>query len=329
MAKTLDVYREWLQIKETARPLDHYQILKLKQFEDDTAKIREHYRKLNAHVRKFAAGEYAKESQELLNELAKAMLCLTDASRKRDYDASLGRKISGDDRRPSMEELLLASKAVDADQMAKARSFSKAVGVEIRDALMQQKLVKPDLVMPAYAESIGLPFLDLNDFAIDESLVRRVPATIARNHSCVPVLIDANQLLMASPNPIDPHVEEELRLRFSMPVRSVLCLPASVNELINKHYSRETIEAEKAAGGPAATLGDGGQGGRAAPVPDTPEAAKQRKMISLMSFNFSFVAYQVVMAVLGRSGWGIFFLGFPLAAVVGGSVWMYLNSHRK
>jgi hypothetical protein len=330
MAKTLDVYREWLQIKETARPLDHYQILKLKQFEDDLAKIREHYRKLNAHVRKFSSGEFAKESQELLNELAKAMLCLTDASRKRDYDASLGRKVSGDDRRPSMEELLLASKAVDADQMAKARNFSKAVGVEIRDALLQQKLVKADLVMPAYAESIGLPFLDLNDFAIDESLVRRVPATIARNHSCVPVLIDANQLLMASPNPIDPHVEEELRLRFSMPVRSVLCLPASVNELINKHYSRETIEAEKAAGVPMPSGGSAGAAvAKAAPAPDTPEAAKQRKMIALMSFNFSFVFYQLVMAVLGRSGWGIFFLGFPLAAVVGGSVWMYVNSHRK
>ncbi len=92
MAKTLDVYRDWLQIKDPARPLNHYQILKLKQFEDDAGKIRENYRKLNAHVRKFAAGEFAKQSQELLNELAKAMLCLTDATRKRDYDASLGRK---------------------------------------------------------------------------------------------------------------------------------------------------------------------------------------------------------------------------------------------
>ncbi len=52
--------------------------MRLKQFEDDIGKIREHYRKMNAHVRKFAAGEFAKQSQDLLNELAKAMLCLTD-----------------------------------------------------------------------------------------------------------------------------------------------------------------------------------------------------------------------------------------------------------
>jgi hypothetical protein len=328
MAKTLDVYKEWLQIKEPARPLDHYQLLKLKQFEDDVGKIRENYRLLNGHVRKFASGEFAKQSQDLLNELAKSMLCLTDTSRKRDYDASLGRKTSGDDRRPSMEEILLASKAVDGDQMAKARNFAKVVGVEIRDALLQQKLVKPDVVMSAYAESIGLPYLDLNDFAFDPGLMRRVPAAIARTHSCVPVLVDGKQLLMASPNPIDPHVEEELRLRFDMPVRLVLCLPSSVNELINKHYSRETLEAERASGG-GPQAGMAAAGGQAAPVPDTPEAAKQRRMIALMSFNFSFVAYQVLVQIVGRPGWGMFFLGFPLAAIIGGSVWMVVNARRK
>jgi hypothetical protein len=74
MAKQLDVYRDWLGIQETARPLDNYQLLRLKRFTDDTQKIREHYRKMNSHVRKFATGDYAAESQELLNELARAML---------------------------------------------------------------------------------------------------------------------------------------------------------------------------------------------------------------------------------------------------------------
>ena len=55
---TLDVYRDWLGIKEAERPLNHYQLLRLKKFEDDPEKIRGHYRKLNAHVRKYAAGQY-------------------------------------------------------------------------------------------------------------------------------------------------------------------------------------------------------------------------------------------------------------------------------
>ena len=50
---------------------------------------------------------------------------------------------------------------------------------------------------------------------------------------------------MASPNPIDPEVEEELRLRLGMPVRTVLCTVGQINEAIAKHYPRE-------AAGPAA-----------------------------------------------------------------------------
>jgi hypothetical protein len=62
MAKTLDVYRDWLGVQETTRPLNFYQLLRLKRFEDNTAKIREHYRKIAAHLRKFDAGETASKS---------------------------------------------------------------------------------------------------------------------------------------------------------------------------------------------------------------------------------------------------------------------------
>src|SRR5690606_9492350 len=77
----IDVYKDWLGIPEGPRPPDHYQLLRLVRFEDDAEKIRAHYKKLNAHVRKYATGTYSVESQDLLNELAKAMLCLTDEER--------------------------------------------------------------------------------------------------------------------------------------------------------------------------------------------------------------------------------------------------------
>jgi hypothetical protein len=325
MPKVLDVYRDWLQITEKARPLNHYQLLRLKQFEDDPGKVGEHYRKLNAHVRKFAAGEFAKESQLLLNELAKAMLCLTDAQRKREYDLTLGRADAGDSRARSMEELLLARKVVDSDQLAKARKFAAAIGVEVRDALVQQKLAPPEAVLPAYAESIGLPFLDLGGFEFDVPLLRRVPAVMVRQHSCAPLMIDGNQLLMAASGPLDPHVEEELRLRFGIPVRTVLCLPASMHDLITKHYSRESLEAE----GVTATGGASTGGGKGPLSPETPEQKKERMMMGFMSFNFSFMLYQVALAVMGKNSWSMMFLGFPLAGSVGGAVLTYLKSKRK
>lgn len=261
MAKQLDVYRDWLGITETARPLNHYQLLRLKQFEDNPAKVREHYRKMNAHVRKYAAGDYAKQSQDLLNELARAMLCLTDSRRKIEYDASLGRERKTEGKRRTLEEILIAEKVIDTAGLDKARKFAAAVGVELRDAVLQQKVAKPEAVSVAFAESVGLPYLDLADIQIDPALASSVPAVLARQHSCVPVMIDDGQLLLASPNLIDPAVEEELRLRIGHPVRTVLCGSAALNELIGKFYSKEAALAEMAAGksgrAPSATVAVG------------------------------------------------------------------------
>lgn len=274
--KPIDVYRDWLGITETARPLNYYQLLKLKLFEDDPAKIRASYRQLNAHVRRYATGEYGPESQALLNELTKAMLCLTDAQRKCEYDITLGRKKEGEFRPRSFEEVLLANKVLTPEQLNKARSFSMTVGLDIRDAVLQQRLATPEVVMQCYAEAVGLPYVDLAEVSLDEGLIRRVPATIARPHSCIPLLIDDNQLLVASPNPLAPEVEDQLRLRFGIPVRSVLCTPRAVNDLISKYYSREALaEASYEAAAAAAAKRAGATAKTASKAPAPPEAKRE------------------------------------------------------
>jgi hypothetical protein len=331
MSQTLDVYRDWLKITEPARPLNHYQLLRLKKFEDDTAKVREHYRAMNAHVRKFAAGEFARQSQDLLNELARAMLCLTDTRRKGEYDASLGRKEAGTSKRRTFEQILLATKVVDQAALDKARNFAKAINVEVRDALVQQKLAKYEAVLPAYAESIGLPYLDLSDIPLNQSLIARVPPMMARQHSCVPVMVDDKQLLMASPNPLDPNVEEELRLRFGMPVRTVLCTPANINDVIAKYVPRDASAVEPApapAAAPEATAQSAAPA--AAPAakkvrptgPMTAEELKDRQNYAIVTFN---ITVMVMMGLLWYGlGRGMLFsamIALPLAAAAAGVVW--------
>jgi len=298
MPKRLDVYRDWLGITETARPLDYYRLLRLKPFADDAQQIRDHYRKMNAHVRKFATGDYAAESQELLNELARAMLCLTDVQRKREYDASLGRKEAATGRPRTLEEILLAGKTIDRSQLDKARSYADAVGLEIRDALVQQKMATADVVMLAYAESLGLPYVELDDVGVDEELVPRVPPTLARQHSCVPVMTDEGQLLMASPNPLIPDVEEELRLRFNMPVRTVLCTPASINNVVAKYYPRDAVAAAPVAAAPKKPAA------KAAPrkEPSQPlsrdEKIKRHGMFAVIGFNVTVILCVIVFVSL-------------------------------
>ncbi len=341
MAEQLDVYRDWLGIKDPERPLNYYQLLRLKKFEDDPVRIRTHYRKLNAHVRKYAAGDYAAESQALLNELAKAMLCLTDAKRKAEYDASLGRKAVAGRRQRSFEEILLLRKVLDQEKLDKARQFADAVGLELRDALLQQKTVKPEIVMQVYAESLGLPYLDLGDVPLNPEYLKKVPAVLARQHSCAPVMVDDGTMLLASPVPLRPEVEDELRLRLGMPVRSVLCTPAAINNVVAKYYPKEAAAAEMAAG--TATPGaqtasanaqadgadgeaDGAKAKQPVASPETlAEVKKRQLMITLVTFNFMFIGSMLYLTSIRRPPTAFFTslgISVVLAGIVAGTTYL-------
>lgn len=301
MPTQIDVYKDWLGIAETDRPLNYYQLLRVKKFEDDAAKIRANYRKMNAHVRKYATGDFAQQSQELLNELAKAMLCLTDATRKAEYDAGMGREQASGERK-TLEQILIGRKIVDSAQLAKARGYANTVNVDMHDALIQQKLAPADKVMEAYAESVGLPFVDLADMPVNEELVPKLPAYLARQQSCVPILIEEGYIRLAAPHPLLPEIEDELRLRLGMPVRGAICTSSQVNEAIGKYFPKDAAIAQmKAAKGKAGgvagtpasagvkTAAPAGQPAAQTAAPESAEEKKRKKMIALMTFNFTFL----------------------------------------
>jgi hypothetical protein len=325
----LDVYRDWLGINETARPLSHYQLLGLKLFEDDASTIRASYRKLNAHVRKYAAGEYGPQSQALLNELCQAMLCLTDAVRKAEYDASLGRAAaSSAGKARTFEELLVARKVVTAEQLEKARRLSKTIGVDVRDAIMQQRSAPAEQVMPVYAESIGIAFVEAGDVEIDESLIPQVPTMTARQQSCAPLMVADGRVLMMAPHMLPPEIEDLLRLRFGMPVRLVLATPGHLNEVINKYYSREAAKAELASGprkvgasAAAAKPADGqAPNPHKAPVSIYSLSPEERAALKRKNLTTSFVAFNftVMSVVFGLYAFTQYFNLHPYLSMLGG-----------
>lgn len=302
--RKLDVYRDWLKIQATNRPLNYYQILKLKPFEDNPAVIRKHYRELNAYIRKFATGDFIEESQNLLNEFAKAMLCLTDHERKADYDFRLGRKTEETDELGprTFDDILLQNKILTPEQLKKAKNYADAVGLELQMAILQQRMAPAESVMLAYAESEGLPFINLDDVPVDEFYAPQIEPNMARQHSFVPVMADMGRLILASPAPVSLDVEEELRVTFDMPVRCAICVPTQVNAAIAKYYPRDAVRQR------VARSANGGSGGQDAAVaaakskgkkekkpkkesgPLSPEAKKNRIKITLVAFNFTFMA---------------------------------------
>jgi len=236
----MDVYKEWLGIPEGPRPPDHYELLRLRQFDDDIAKVRANYKKLNAHVRKYATGQYSTQSQELLNEIAKAMLCLTDPERKRDYDESLGRVFEAVrdkfGRQPFLDILVRQGK-LSRDQHREAEEFAGKRGLSDRDAVVQMKLVEPDVAAQALAQHHGISYVDLDDMVPEDDVLDAVPRALVKRHSIIPLFVDDDRLLVACIDMPEHEIEDEMRLRYGVPMRPVLATPRSISQAISKYYA--------------------------------------------------------------------------------------------
>jgi hypothetical protein len=249
---TLDVYKSWLGIPEGPRPPGHYELLRLVEFEDDPEKIRANYKKLNAHVRKYASGQFSVRSQELLNELAKAMLCLTDPERKREYDQSRGRVSSETGAQVADRTLggiLVNRKVITREQLKQAETFAEARGLSMRDAIVQMKLSDMGTAAQALAEELGRPYLDLTDVVPDDSVLDRVPRSTVKRYACLPLFIDEDTVLVACVDEPDHELQEELQLRFDLPIRAVIATPLAINQGIAKYYAagmRDEAVAEEA-----------------------------------------------------------------------------------
>jgi hypothetical protein len=84
-----DPYLRWLGIRDKERPPNHYRLLGLELFENDTDIIATAADRQMTHVRTYQSGRHALMSQKLLNELAAARVCLLDAAKKASYDGRL------------------------------------------------------------------------------------------------------------------------------------------------------------------------------------------------------------------------------------------------
>lgn len=271
----IDVYKEWLGIPEGVRPPDHYTLLRLVQFEDDIEKIRGNYRKLNAHVRKYATGQYLVRSQELLNEMAKAMLCLTDPDGKIEYDRSLGRETpqSDEDEPRTVLQYLVARSLIKRSQVSEIEHFAEARGLTHRDAVIQMKLVEPPDATRALATELRLSYVDLEDMLPEDSVLDKLPRRVVKKHSCLPLFEDRGYLLVACVDEPTPDLEDEIRIRYGFPMRAVLAVPRAVNQAIAKYYAPGMRE-EAAGGEPAAESAKTQQKGGKAEKPKKEAAAK-------------------------------------------------------
>ncbi len=93
MADTFDPYRKWLGIPPEEQPPHYYRLLAISAFESDPDVISNAADGRMSQVKSYQAGPHARLSQQILNQIAAAKVCLLDPQKKAAYDRRLREKL--------------------------------------------------------------------------------------------------------------------------------------------------------------------------------------------------------------------------------------------
>jgi len=149
-----DAYYKWLGIPSKDQPPNHYRLLALEPFEIDRDVIANAAEQRMMLIRSFQSGENCRHSQQLLNELATAKLCLLNPQRKEEYDAQLrqilGVRSDGGTRKPP--------RPINSVSPQATNSTGHSVMIKAAERKRPQPIYSAWL-MPAILGTLGAAFL--------------------------------------------------------------------------------------------------------------------------------------------------------------------------
>jgi len=135
-----------------------------------------------------------------------------------------------------LDQLLLARRLLTDEQLEEARDTALQRGRSLGRVLIELGYVSEAGLVAILAEQLGLEFIDLSETPLDASAVGLVPQTTARRHSCIPVRIEDEKLILAMADPANVVAVDDIRALTKRDVRTVVATKVDVQGAISRYY---------------------------------------------------------------------------------------------
>ncbi|MDZ4260916.1 MAG: ATPase, T2SS/T4P/T4SS family, partial [Pseudomonadota bacterium] len=136
-------------------------------------------------------------------------------------------------------EVLLDEQLISVDQLDNALQFQKELRTgrrHIGQILVESGLVTPDQLNIALAKKLAIPYVKIENFEIDSSLLGAISVDIALQYKALPLAEIDNSLVVAMVNPLDHAALEALRFNCKRNIESVMASREELDVALSKHY---------------------------------------------------------------------------------------------
>jgi type IV pilus assembly protein PilB len=133
-------------------------------------------------------------------------------------------------------DILLEGGLVTHEQLSAAFDEHQRNGRSLGRVLVDQGVLSEGQLVAALATQIGLRFVDLADFSVDGSAVSRVPDSVCRRYTALPIGYEDGKLLVAMADPANVFAIDDIRSITGMDVKPAVATRADVLAAINRYH---------------------------------------------------------------------------------------------
>jgi len=136
-------------------------------------------------------------------------------------------------------DILLEGGHVTREQLDHAVQEQRRLGRSLGRVLVDLGVLSESQLVAALATQIGMRFVDLADHPVDGSAVSRVPDTVCRRHTALPIGYEDGKLVVAMADPANVFAIDDIRAATGMEVLAVVATKADVVAAINRYHRGE------------------------------------------------------------------------------------------
>ncbi len=136
-------------------------------------------------------------------------------------------------------DILLASGEISPEQLQEALDAQKASDPKkhLGELLVEFEFASQEQVNIALADKLGVPYVSLEDFEIEQFPVSLIAPDIALQYNILPLAIIQGSLVVAMENPFDWEALEVVRFNVKKNIEPVLSPARDITQALNKFYS--------------------------------------------------------------------------------------------
>jgi len=136
----------------------------------------------------------------------------------------------------SVIEVLLERGLIRPEHLVEAMELRKSEGLRLDRALVRLGHVQERALLEIMSEQLAIPLVDLSETEVDVETLRNMPAKLVYRKNLVPISRSDGTLTVATSDPYDLYVFDELRLLTGLSIQPALAPEDEIAEVIKKHY---------------------------------------------------------------------------------------------